>query len=429
MSSEYSVRFNSMSAAIEAYEALERPMIAISEEIIQVKNALTFEIRQRAAIDNRLTAASEELSAQEDTLSRYVQAGYDALSKYQEYENKALGYEMPLWSMLSRGPINQEFLKLVGPGGMDNAVYGKATIADKTTKSWIEILTDIANKEEDAFEDPNGKTVLDYIKTCLKVLDKTKKWDKADTTNSLMSYWETLVKFWAGDKKGLSGAADLCDLFSDSTSLWSSAYDYLKEFYNEAGDFFGSKGQKLVGVLGLAGSIASYSSDILNALDDPGDSPWKALSKLTGIMDSGTTILTDLYSLAHIKDTANVLTKKTGAWSPLSIYTSIASSAYDMGGQMLSDIGDLSKDGWSLDDTGDVLVRGSLTGLESLASKLTFGVSDRVLDGINWLTGGEPLKDGETYAMRAAEGCKIVCKSIGTAIGNGIVKLQKWLRK
>lgn len=432
--SEYSVHFNNMNAALESYESLLQPMLDVGEEIAQVRTALTMEIRQRHAIDTRLAGLSEKCEELETDVRRYVQQGYNILSLYQETERKALGDKASQMQWIENIPTGS----LVAGTAADirdvadiaNTIYGDATEADETTKSWIEILTDAAKGAKENLEDTGTKTFLDYLQTLLDVKDKVYGSDKAAMNSSLLDYCETLVDFWSGDKKGLSGAADLCDLFSDSTSLWSSAYDYFKDVYHEAGDFFGLRGQKMVGALGIAGSVAGLGSTFLDALDDPGDNLWESASKVVDMADDGTTILSEIYSLAHINDAANVLTTKTGPWSPLSIYTSIATGAYDTVSQMLSDIGDLSSDGkWTAEDTGDVMVRGSLTGIESILSTLTFGVSDRVMDGINMMVGGEPLGDDETYAMRIAEGCKSVCTTIGTAIGNGIVKLQRKLRK
>lgn len=55
--------------------------------------------------------------------------------------------------------------------------------------------------------------------------------DEAGILEKVISYVEDFASFFNGDKAGLTGAIDLCDLTTSSIGLWKEGYDYFQGMF------------------------------------------------------------------------------------------------------------------------------------------------------------------------------------------------------
>lgn len=77
----------------------------------------------------------------------------------------------------------------------------------------------------------------------------TDKWgdvDEAGVLEDVISYFESFTTFFSGDKKGLTGASDWCNLADSSIGVWTGLYDYFCDMYKGLKiGFFGDVAQKM----------------------------------------------------------------------------------------------------------------------------------------------------------------------------------------
>lgn len=398
--SEFSAQIQGMNTTIEQERAMARRLADISDAVMRVKNNLNFDIRQRASIDARLRQAASALDNQGNTMTRAAQATGSVVSLYEQVERRGCD-------------VHDAPLQWVSPN-----VTVTYDVADDDIGSLLDKLWDIIKKEYKKHE---------WI---LKLL-KLGKDGPAGIIDGAISYIKSLVEFLTGDKKGLSGAADLCDLGSESVGLWKGLYDYLKDIYKDKpgaeNGIFSKGAQQGVVFLGIAGALAGSVKSFLDAVDGLNKGDQGLLSDIAGFLDFGkdsVSLVGEVYGLEHLGDVKSLATKD-GLYSPLMIYMTLAKTGFTFGSQMLESIEEYSKDGWDAGDTGAVMVDAAVEGIYCIANGLTFGVADALFGLINEASGGEPLADGETYGERAAEGLKAGADYLSDKIKDAISSLKK----
>ena len=249
--------------------------------------------------------------------------------------------------------------------------------------------------------DENG---LAIAKTGLSWLDKTGISDEAGLGKDLISYLKSLNDFLKGEKQGLSGAADLCDLTDNSIGLWAGMYEYLKD-----------KDKTSTG-LGIFSSVFSLAGDVFGLVDkiNSGNlSPAGIAGEIFGAGGDAVDFWSSIEKFRHVADTGTNITTKggiTGLHSPLSIYTAIGKGYFDAFSQGAKSIEKYSADGvWDLGDTGRTGTEFGVAGLYGIANSLTFGG----LEAFGNVTGFTPeniSRDIENWA-----------DNIGKRAGNYIV--------
>ena len=282
--------------------------------------------------------------------------------------------------------------------GFDNDTLDIASIAHD--------ISDTSNSEDDA-----DKQFFSVIKAVLKWLDKTDSDKDAGITNDGLSYFESLYKFFTGDMTGLTGAEDWFDLCDNSIGLWTGFYDYLKDFYNKAGDTFSVGNQTKVAGLGIIGNLIGFVSDIFGAADTISNTEDLGvagiLGEIIGTGDNVVDIWSSVEKLLHISDTSTNITTTSGVYSPLTFYATIAKSYLSAISQGFSSFEKYSADGaWDLGDTAATGIEASVEGLYSMVSALTFGL---VSDGTTGVSASDISNALENWS-----------EDIGTQAGNYI---------
>ena len=394
--SEYSVRFSELNQIIQDNRNIFSFLYTAASEVEKIKQNLTFEIRQRAEINSRLQLVSKNLEDQGNIASRLTNTLSEVADLYIRTENYA-----------AERPDIENFFpsELVGA---------------------IEVMTSLTN----GVKDSDGADWQNFgLEQFLKTLKTSYKFDVSDESGMMSSgfgYLLSLVNLFTESMTEITGISNLCDLFDNSVGLWSSAYDYLKDFYHEAGNFFGKSGQKVVGYLGLTGASIGAIASYIQVLDTKGKNLGEIISDYCNFGSSAVPIVQEAYKLDHLMDVKNLATIKSGLFSPADIYTSIVQSGLSFGGQAAESIAEYMQDGdWDVGDTGAMLVDSACEGLYSLGNSMTFGGVEVACDLINYAFGGKPLAEGESYGDRMADGFKAAGEAIGEAIGNGYLYLKK----
>lgn len=272
----------------------------------------------------------------------------------------------------------------------------------------IGLLNDVKENED----------ILSVFKTFFKV---NKSWgndEEAGVFEKVISYAQAFADFFTGDKKGLTGASELCSLGDASIGVWKGLYDYYCSMYKDLEKgFFGKAAQRRVQMLGLTGSILGLISSITEARVGLNEKSWQ--NKTADYVDcckDGVPVISSIYKLKHIGDVKSLAKDKWGPWSALNIYEAIGDAVVRAVSQGFRSYEKYAADGvWDMGDTGAMGIDISMAGLYGLSHKLTLGFDDVIFRAIDMATGGNGTDD-MSYFEKAAEGWKILAKEAGKKI-------------
>ncbi|MEQ2701208.1 hypothetical protein AAAV70_24115 [Hungatella hathewayi] len=284
-----------------------------------------------------------------------------------------------------------------------------------------------ANRKLIVFDTDEEKDILSTVKTLLRGTDKWGDVDEAGVLEDVISYFESFTTFFSGDKKGLTGASDWCDLADSSIGVWTGLYDYFCDMYKglKTG-FFGDVAQKNVKVLGLSAGFLGLTASILSASNGLDNKQWQSI--VADYVDCGKDMLSVIksgYALKHIGDVKSLSEIKAGPWSALNIYSAIGEAGIQSISQGFRSHEKYYADGqWDMGDTGATGIDISMAGIYGISHSLTLGFDDLIFGAIDNATGGNGTAD-MSYFEKAAEGYKILANKCGEAIGNWWIGLTK----
>ncbi len=303
----------------------------------------------------------------------------------------------------------------------ESASASEGAINESSSSSWWDFfakhLEDIKNEED----------LLSIVKTLLGGYKSLDGIAEAGVLKDVISYIESFSNFFLGDKKGLTGASDWCDLANSSFRVWTGLYDYYSDMYKglETG-FFGKVAQKNVKILGLSAGILGLTASVLSASSGLDKKNWQSI--VADYVDCGKDMLTIIksgYGLKHIGDAKSLLKVKAGPWNAFSVYTAIGDAGVRVVSQGFRSHEKYYADGkWDLGDTGATGIDIGMAGIYGISHSLTFGLDDLIFGAIDKATGGNGTSD-MTYYEKAAAGYKILAQKCGEAIGNWWTKLTK----
>ena len=222
-----------------------------------------------------------------------------------------------------------------------------------------------------------------------------------------LKYAEDLYKFWTGDKKGASGASDLCSLADSSCGVWNGFYKIVENKYkdlfkytDQAGEHVTAYGKKMAGISGcvsIAGSLAGWGGDIADIFDDTKNPT--GVDKNAAFISStshGVDIATTIYDLKSKTDAS-------GLYTPAMLYGTVAESGIETCSVAYKDIRNLYADGsWSVDDTAQTMLDSSTAGLYKIVNKMTFGLVSEDTTGLSAQEISDTLKGGaQTWGKEA----------------------------
>lgn len=231
-----------------------------------------------------------------------------------------------------------------------------------------------ANRKLIVFDTDEEKDILSTVKTLLRGTDKWGDVDEAGVLEDVISYFESFTTFFSGDKKGLTGASDWCDLADSSIGVWTGLYDYFCDMYKglKTG-FFGDVAQKNVKVLGLSAGFLGLTASILSASNGLDNKQWQSI--VADYVDCGKDMLSVIksgYALKHIGDVKSLSEIKAGPWSALNIYSAIGEAGIQSISQGFRSHEKYYADGqWDMGDTGATGIDISMAGIYGISHSLS----------------------------------------------------------
>lgn len=244
-----------------------------------------------------------------------------------------------------------------------------------------------------------------------------------------MSYIESLADFLTGDKRGATGASDVCDLADSSCGLWNGIYKLVEEKYKDAFKYtdktgehltpFGKKWSRVSDSVSIIGDIAGWGGDILDIFDDK-KNPTGA-DKNTAFFKSSTHVVDIASTIYDIKNK----TDAAGLYTPAGIYGVVANTGINTFSTAYRDVSKLSADGkFDVDDLAQTMLDSSTEGLCTMVDKLSFGLISEDTTGISPQQVSDALRDGAKGWGQEA-GQRIVNDPVKLRIynnGNGFTK-------
>lgn len=257
--------------------------------------------------------------------------------------------------------------------------------------------------------------ILNWIEAFLKYDDKVHKDKGSGAAKNLLSYLRKLFGFWTGDKRGWSGASDLCDLAKSSSSLWSAYYKYLASTLPKGEkDFFTSAFGLKASAVGIAGSFFGFLGGIAKAMENCRNMLSEDRIQWAGYTSEGISAASGMAdivkSLYDFKNFDELLKKGDGKLhSEADNWLTLVQTGISTVSQVFDSYSKYYADGvWDMGDTAATGIDSSIAGLEKLISSYSFGIFS--------------AKNFGTTPEEISEGLKSWCSDVGKDIGNYVLQ-------
>lgn len=402
--SSIQIQYQKAEATMEGYMDQHRQLANYVNSLRNVRSDACSTNRSFVSIYDVLDGIIQKLDDQCRSMESLSNGFSDIMAAYSGCENA-------LVDQIEAG----NFIEIVAEpsaGSVDNVV---------SESSKKEALGNLLDKFREFLNDVgDSKDLLDVVKTFLEGFEEFGDSEDAGILGKAVDYLQNLAVYFTGDKRGITGASELCGLAGSSGDLWTGLYDYLKEFYNDPGTgIFDQISQRRVKIVGVGSSFLNLASSLMEANSNTNG------EKLTSIaaeyIDCGKNLIDVVnsgYELKHIGDVKSLSNLKAGPWSALDVYAAIGNAGVGAIAQGFRSYERYSADGkWDLGDTGATGIDISMAGLYGISHSLTLGLDDYIFGAIDKMTGGNGTDD-MSYIEKAAEGYKILAKKCGEGIAN-----------
>lgn len=309
--------------------------------------------------------------------------------------------------------------KIITPSnGVFNSDFMSSTLGN--------ILKNMPADESTFNNEANEKYIYNAILSMLSGLDKFANEKEAGFLKGILSYFGSFYVFFSGEKVGLEAVEHLYDLSSQSIKVWSVAYMYYREkFLKPETGFFGKDIAKQVSGLNILANVFSLCSSLIDANKNLNKK--SAIEIFTDYVDcipETISLGTAAYKFQHIDDEKALSNMREGLWSALDIYEALGEAGIKFYTQYLRSYEKYSADGvFDGMDIGEAGVDAVFAGIKGLAHRLSFGADDVIFTIVDIATGGDG-KSELNFAEKAAEGYKIIARTIGDEIGGLINKFK-----
>lgn len=344
------MRVQDLYGLMDVEEDLQPILQQASDCVSSVRRNLQMQIRQREHIDARLSQSIRQLEDQRQAVGRVVSAGRQAAELYER---------------------NEEHLLQVR--SIESEISKKTTFSDWVQKNYEELFGKEGEKQ----------TPWDLIKAYLTACDKSEL-PFAGFGKSALSYIESLLAFYLGEKKGFGGFEDICDLTESSSSLWTALYSLF-------GKFDATKTDNYMGIWAerwgrTAGKVSIFSSGVallnavVSAFNFDGKTSGQIASDFVNTGGEAAELCESIYDLRHF-DTA-ALSK--GFYTPAKLYSTLADTVCSVVGQGIESVEAYGADGsFDLMDLASTGIDVSVEGLYTMTSDLSFGIISEDVIGVS----------------------------------------------
>lgn len=311
--SEFRVKLGQMRTAASQQQKVDRELSKLCEEMLRIKRQLSFKVAQRERIDRRLEALGKTIAEEQKRIKCCISVLENATGLYEKTECDLCGISAP--NIVQHSHI----------------VDGK----DAETVLW------------------------DAIRQSAKITGKYGGSASGKLSDAALTYVETLYEFFTGEKRGGEGAKDLSAVGKESTKLFKAFYKMLCGGMSKKDRemFEAQWGGRVKGVETLGGAAGFFGS-LLEAMDREGKSTSQQIADATNLVKDG------VKCAGYTGD-------------PKNPYWKIGQATIVSLGSAAERYIECIKDGeLSLGDWGDMLVSGSMAGLNELVSTITDVVRD-----------------------------------------------------
>ena len=392
-------------------KAVSSRIDGIQSDLKRTIQQLDWDVKYKDNINRTADQIARKLDHYAQTLSSYQKFLEDVYIEYTKLDNwKELGENGVPTISLWRDDYWKERLRPLGPCPCPKPIPS---------------ITDVVKKFLDSLKEDS---TLSDAKTILGTYGKlfTGAEAEAGILKNTIAYVQEFAKFFTGDKKGLTGARDWCDLATSSVGLWTSGYDYYCDKYKGlTTGFFGDVAQKKVKILGLASDCLELVSSTLSASE--GLTEKKIQTIIADYINAGKNIgsvVKSSYELKNLDNVKSLTNIKAGVWSAADVYIALANSGLNVVEQGFRSHEKYFADGqWDIQDTGATGIDISMAGLYGISHSLTLGFDDIIFGIVDSASGGNGTSE-MSYVEKAAEGYKILAEQLGNKLGNWIMKLR-----
>lgn len=402
--SSIQIQYQKAEATMEGYRDQRRQLANYVKSLQSVRSSAYSTNRSFASIYNVLDGIIRNLDNQCRSMESLSNGFSDIMAAYSGCENTLVG-------QIEAGDFT-EIVAAPSAGSADNVVSesSKKEASKNLLDKLREFLNDVGDSED----------LLDAVKVLLKGSKEFGDSEDAGMLGKAVDYLQNLAAYFTGDKRGITGASELCGLAGSSGDLWTGLYDYLEDFYNKPGTgIFDLISQRRVKVVGVASSFLNLASSLMEAKSNTAGE--KITSIVAEYLDCGKDLIEVVnsgYELKHVGDVKSLANLKAGPWSALNVYAAVGNAGVGVIAQGFRSYERYSADGkWDLGDTGATGIDISMAGLYGISHTLTLGLDDFIFGAIDKATGGNGTDD-MSYIEKAAEGYKILAKKCGEGIAN-----------
>ena len=381
----YSLKTVPLFQAIEANGNLSSLMCSYIDEIEAIMSNLHLQTEYSYTIRRRLENYALQCRSYDESIARFTDVGIEAVNTYKDTEAKI------------------------------------RTVDPNLLKTWSEAIQKVGQITKDKRKKPDLGSVISSISDVLKNLfgflkevTDGKPSARSGLMKNIISYIQSSVDFWAGDKKGTDGVVNYLDYTKDSIGLWNGLYKLFQKKYKDlidAGkgtDIFTDGWIEKGGLLSFAGSSVGFLSSYIEAFKKDYNG---AEGIIANFLDTGNDGVDAVVSAKNYSDLLQGAASASGPYTAAGLYGVLAKTGISTVSQVFRSIDDYKADGeWTVEDTAATMVDSSVSGLYAMLSGLTFGfVSEK--------TTGVSAKDISNSLIEGA-------KNIGKGIGNFILWLS-----
>lgn len=342
---------------LEQEESLAQKLNTLSMDLSSIQRNLRYKIAAQGKISSHLTEAVSQVSKEKMAVDALREGFAEIIAQYNKAETANI-------EKLVANAVEQTT-------NVDQGVNEGSATEEKFFDWLIEKYEDFFGKDGDSW------SPAELLKKYLTAREKIGGDSSAGLQKEFLSYIESLCDFLFGDKQGLSGAKDLCDLTSASSGLWNGLYKFFRNFdatrSSESIGLFAEKWGRTSAWVSLFGRGAGVFGAFMDAFDTEGKTNGEIAAGGVETIDDIAKLWQSIYDFNNYKNASNPALTAAGK------YVVVAESAVSFISQAIKSTEKYSADGkYDMGDLGATGIDSSVAGLytmtDSIIGFFTFGL-------------------------------------------------------
>ena len=310
--SSIQIQYQKAEATMEGYKDQRRQLINHVKSLQSVRSSAYSTNQSFASIYNVLDGIIGNLDDQCRNMESLFNGFSDIMTAYS-------GCESALVEQIEAGDFTES---VTAPSAGSAGYVVSESQEEEASENLLDKIREFLNEVEDS------EDFMDGVKTFLGGANKFGDSEDAEMLGKAVDYLQNLAAYFTGDKRGITGASELCGLAGSGGDLWTGLYDYLKEFYNDPDTgIFDLISQRRVKIVGVASSFLNLASSLMEAKSNTDGE--KITSIAAEYIDCGKNLIDVVksgYELKHVGDVKSLANLKAGPWSALNVYAAVGNA-------------------------------------------------------------------------------------------------------